>query len=225
MGPLRNYLPNFSNSVYYKQQRYLWACGKELSDRKQNHPKDRRPPWSNNHGPAMQGMNGARDSPVFLIWSIPPQSWTLRKWSRRSISRRALPRLDSGRIDSTAIRNPKRKQSDGQSDWIGEWAKQPDPDVAVDELESRWRTSNNSQRSLPEMQSSTPANQSDATRRIAIALTRQSENYSEKNNPQIKESTENTRCDQPSNLILYDKDQADDSRDLSRSFTASQTNR
>jgi hypothetical protein len=38
MGSLRNYLPNFSNGVYYKQQRYLWACGKELGDRKQNHP-------------------------------------------------------------------------------------------------------------------------------------------------------------------------------------------
>jgi hypothetical protein len=31
-----------------------------------------------------------------------------------------------------------------------------------------------------------------------------------KNNPQIKQSTENTHCDQPSNLIPYDKDQTDD---------------
>jgi hypothetical protein len=38
MGPLRNYLPNFSNGIYYKQQRYLWAYVKELGDRKQNHP-------------------------------------------------------------------------------------------------------------------------------------------------------------------------------------------
>jgi hypothetical protein len=38
MGPLRNYLPNFSNSVYYKQQRHLWACAKQLGDRKLNRP-------------------------------------------------------------------------------------------------------------------------------------------------------------------------------------------
>jgi hypothetical protein len=41
MGPLRNYLPNFSNSVYYKQQKYLWTCAKKLGDRKQNIPKQR----------------------------------------------------------------------------------------------------------------------------------------------------------------------------------------
>jgi hypothetical protein len=39
MGPQRNYLLNFSNGVYYKQQRHMWACGKELGDRKQNHPR------------------------------------------------------------------------------------------------------------------------------------------------------------------------------------------
>jgi hypothetical protein len=38
MGPLRNWLPDFSNGSYYKQQRYLWACGKELGDRKPNNP-------------------------------------------------------------------------------------------------------------------------------------------------------------------------------------------
>jgi hypothetical protein len=31
-----------------------------------------------------------------------------------------------------------------------------------------------------------------------------------KNNPQIKQSTEDTRCDQPSNLIPHDKDHAGD---------------
>jgi hypothetical protein len=40
------------------------------------------------------------------------------------------------------------------------------------------------------MQSSTPANQSDDMGTIAITRTRRYENYSEKNNPQIKESTE-----------------------------------
>jgi hypothetical protein len=31
-----------------------------------------------------------------------------------------------------------------------------------------------------------------------------------KNTPQIKQSTEDTRCEQPSNLIPHDKDHADD---------------
>jgi hypothetical protein len=43
MGPLRNYLPNFSNRVYYKQQKHLWACAKELGDRKLNIAQDLRP--------------------------------------------------------------------------------------------------------------------------------------------------------------------------------------
>jgi hypothetical protein len=37
-GPVSNYHVNFSNHLYYKQQRHMWACGKELGDRKQNHP-------------------------------------------------------------------------------------------------------------------------------------------------------------------------------------------
>jgi hypothetical protein len=44
-------------------------------------------------------------------------------------------------------------------------------------------------------------------------------------NPQIKQSIENTRSDQTSNLIPHDKDHANDPRVLSRSFTVSQTNR
>jgi hypothetical protein len=46
MGPLRNYLPNFSNRVYYKQQKHLWACGKELGDRKQNIPNSSLSWWN-----------------------------------------------------------------------------------------------------------------------------------------------------------------------------------
>jgi hypothetical protein len=38
MDPLRNWLPNISNACYYKQERYLWACGKVLGDRKPNIP-------------------------------------------------------------------------------------------------------------------------------------------------------------------------------------------
>jgi hypothetical protein len=34
MGPLSNWLSNFTNSWYYMQQRSLWACGRKLGDRK-----------------------------------------------------------------------------------------------------------------------------------------------------------------------------------------------
>jgi hypothetical protein len=43
--------------------------------------------------------------------------------------------LDSCQIDPTASKNPKRKPGDEQSDWIGERAKRPDLDLAIDELE------------------------------------------------------------------------------------------
>jgi hypothetical protein len=36
LGPLKNWLSTFSNIFYYKQQKYLWACGKELGNHKQN---------------------------------------------------------------------------------------------------------------------------------------------------------------------------------------------
>jgi hypothetical protein len=43
MGPLRNWLSNFSNDSYYKQQRHLWACGKEFGDHKPNIPLNHMP--------------------------------------------------------------------------------------------------------------------------------------------------------------------------------------